>query len=59
VSCETGFGVANVREYLMSCAKERDWVYNPVVVSEKSPVERAEEAMKQAVMEKYFEELPY
>lgn len=24
-----------------------------------SPVERAEECMKQAIMEKYFEELPY
>jgi len=59
VSCETGFGVANVREYLMSQAKERPWVYNPTLVSEKSPVERAEEAMKQAIMEKFFEELPY
>lgn len=59
ISCETGFGVPNLREYLMSQAKERPWVYNPHVVSEKSPVERAEECMKQAIMEKYFEELPY
>ena len=59
VSCETGFGVANVREYLLSVAKERPWVYHKSLVSEKSPVERAEEAMKQAIMEKYFEELPY
>jgi hypothetical protein len=29
------------------------------MISEKSPVERAEEAMKQAVMEKYFQELPH
>lgn len=59
VSCETGFGVQNLKEYLISQAKEREWIYNPSLVSEKSPVERAEEAMKQAIMEKYFEELPY
>jgi hypothetical protein len=29
------------------------------MVSEKSPVERASEAMKQAVFEKYFKELPH
>jgi GTPase Era involved in 16S rRNA processing len=44
---------------LISQAKKREWIYNPSLVSEKSPVERAEEAMKQAIMEKYFEELPY
>lgn len=59
VSCETGFGVQNLKEYLISQAKKREWIYNPSLVSEKSPVERAEEAMKQAIMEKYFEELPY
>ena len=37
----------------------KPWAYDPNIISGKSPVERAEEAMKQAVMEKYFKELPY
>lgn len=59
VSCETGFGIDALREYLIDRATERPWLYEPNVVSEKSPVERAEEAMKQAVFEKYFHELPH
>ena len=44
---------------MLSCAVEREWMYDASMVSKKSPVERAEEAMKQAVFEKYFKELPH
>ena len=54
VSCETGFGVEAFREFLLNTAEERSWTYDPSMVSNKSPVEWAEEALKQAVMEKYF-----
>lgn len=46
VSCETGFGVENLRQYLIENSMLRPWRYDPKMVSEKSPVERAEEAMK-------------
>jgi GTPase Era involved in 16S rRNA processing len=46
VSCETGFGIEALKEYMISNALPRDWMYDPSMVSKKSPVERAEEAMK-------------
>lgn len=49
----------SLREYLLEQARERPWVYDQRMVSDKSPVEWAEEALKQALMEKYFQELPY
>lgn len=54
ISCETGYGIDNLREFLLHNSMQRPWRYDPRMISEKSPVERAEEAMKQAVMEKYF-----
>lgn len=59
VSCETGFGIEAFKEYLLESAKEQTWRYDPSMVSSKSPVEWAEEALKQACMEKYFQEIPY
>ena len=59
VSCETGYGIQSLRSYLLENSLLRPWRYDPKMICEKSPVERAEEAMKQAVMEKYFEEMPY
>ena len=59
LSCTTGFGVEALREYLMEQAKVRPWKYDPRMVCDKSPVEWAEEALKQAIMEKYFKEIPY
>ena len=43
----------------MDQAMERPWQYDERMVSSKSPVEWAEEALKQALMEKYFQEIPY
>ena len=59
LSCETGFGVEALREYLMEQAKVKPWKYDQRMISDKSPVEWAEEALKQAIMEKYFKEIPY
>ena len=54
LSCETGFGVESLREYLMEQALERRWTYDERMICDKSPIEWAEEALKQALMEKYF-----
>lgn len=59
VSAQTGFGMDVLRQYLLSRAKPRLWTYHPEVKSTQSEVEKAEEAMKQAIFEKFFEELPY
>ena len=59
ISCETGFGVEALREYLIEQAPERPWIYDPSMISTKSPVEWAEEALKTAIMEKFFREMPY
>lgn len=59
VSAQTGFGMDILREYLLSRAKPRNWVYHPEIKSTQSEVDKAEEAMKQAIFEKFFEELPY
>lgn len=59
LSCETGFGVEALREYLMEQAKVKPWKYDQRMITDKSPVEWAEEALKQAIMEKYFKEIPY
>ena len=40
-------------------APERPWLYDPCMISTKSPVEWAEEALKTAIMEKFFREMPY
>jgi GTP-binding protein Era len=59
ISCETGFGVENFRQYLLEQAISKPWRFDPRMISEKSPVEHAEEAMKQAIHEKCFQEIPY
>ena len=46
VSCETGFGIDGLRDYLENRAVEKPWQYDPRVVSTLTPVERAEDAMK-------------
>lgn len=59
VSCETGFGVEALRQHLVERAEHRPWRYHPNQTSTMSEVSKAEEAMKQAIMEKFFKELPY
>ena len=59
VSATTGFGMQTLREYLLSKAKPRSWEFHPDLKSKDSEVEKAEEAMKQSIFEKFFEELPY
>ena len=59
ISCETRFGIPMLKEYLLSRAEERPWRYHPVQTSTKSEVMKAEEALKQAIMEKFFKEIPY
>ena len=46
VSCETGYGISELRQYLQEKATVRPWAFDPRIVSTQSPVERAEDAMK-------------
>ena len=48
-----------LKSFLLSKAKPRKWEYHPEMRSKHSEVEKAEEAMKQAVYEKFFKEIPY
>ena len=59
VSCNTGFGIPALMEYLVQRAEMRPWRYHPNQTSTKSEVKKAEEALKQAIMERYFREIPY
>jgi GTP-binding protein Era len=59
VSATTGFGMNTLRDYLLSRAKPRKWEVHPEQRSKDSEIDKAEEAMKQAIFEKFFEELPY
>ena len=59
LSCETGYGVEALREYLLEQAVARPWSHDERMISDKSPVEWAEEALKQAMMERYFHEIPH
>mmetsp|Transcript_32759 Transcript_32759/g.50013 ORF Transcript_32759/g.50013 Transcript_32759/m.50013 type:complete len:88 (+) Transcript_32759:84-347(+) len=38
VSCESGFGLDALKEYLIDRAENRDWQYHPMQVSTKSEV---------------------
>mmetsp|Transcript_17539 Transcript_17539/g.29587 ORF Transcript_17539/g.29587 Transcript_17539/m.29587 type:complete len:304 (+) Transcript_17539:458-1369(+) len=59
VSCQTGFGLPALRNFLIERAPLRPWRTNPSVVTFQSEVMRAEDFLKQAIMEKFFDEIPY
>ncbi|CDW81315.1 gtpase era [Stylonychia lemnae] len=59
VSAQTGFGMDQLRNYLMSKAKDKPWQYHPEQKSKQSEVDKVEESMKQAIFEKFFKEIPY
>jgi GTPase Era involved in 16S rRNA processing len=46
VSASTGFGMQQLRDYLLSRAKPRSWVFHPEMTSNQSEVDKIEEAMK-------------
>jgi len=54
VSCETGFGIDALKEFLIQKGHLRPWRYHPQQVSTFSEVQKAEQAIKQAIMEKFF-----
>jgi GTPase len=54
VSATTGFGMQQLRDYMLSRAKPRVWQFHPEMRSTQSEVDKAEESMKQAIFEKFF-----
>ena len=59
VSCETGFGLDAVREFIIDRSPLRPWKYYPTLNSTQSEVQKAEECLKQVIMEWFFREMPY
>jgi GTP-binding protein Era len=59
VSCNTGYGIEGLKEYLKSKAIRRNWRYHPEVKSTQSEVEKCEEILKQIIFNRFYEELPY
>ena len=54
VSCKTGFGLEALVEFMVERSNLRTWRYHPNQTTTRSEVGKAEEALKQAVMEKFF-----
>ena len=46
VSAQTGFGMQQLRDYLLSRSKPRKWEFHPEMRSTQSEIDKAEEAMK-------------
>lgn len=59
VSALTGFGMDELKKYLLGNAKNRPWEYHPNTKSTQSEVEKVGEILRQEIFKKYFEELPF
>lgn len=58
-SCETGYGIEALREFLLKEAKKDQWFYNPEAKSEMTDLERIEEIFKSLIFERMHYELPF
>jgi GTP-binding protein Era len=59
VSCETGYGLPSLVEYLKSEAHRRPWRYHPEVTSTQSDKEKCEEILKGIIFNRFYKEFPY
>lgn len=59
VSCETGYGVKELKEYLQSQSMRRVWKHHPSFKSTLSEVKKLENALKQNIFMRTFKEVPY
>jgi GTP-binding protein Era len=59
VSCETGYGLENLKNYLKSDAQRRPWRYHPDVSSTLSEKEKCEEILKGIIFNRFYKEIPY
>ena len=59
VSCSTGYGLVELKKYLLESAYRRPYEYSPAHKSMQSEVEKAEEILSQTIYSLYFKELPH
>lgn len=59
VSAETGFGLRDLKEYLLDQAKRRPWKHHPETTTSLSEVERCEQIMTAVIFGRFFKEIPY
>ena len=58
-SCETGYGIKELKQYLESECYNSPWLYPPALKTTLSDVDKLEEVMKAAIFNRFFHEIPY
>lgn len=59
VSCETGYGIDNLKNYLKNESLRRPWKYHPEVKSTLSDEEKCEEVFRGLIFNRLYQEIPY
>ncbi|XP_033099789.1 GTPase Era, mitochondrial-like [Anneissia japonica] len=59
VSAKSGDGVQELKDFLMESAKPEEWEYHKIVVTDLSPMEILEEAVREQLLECLPQEIPY
>lgn len=59
ISCETGYGIENLKGYLKQESFRRPWKYHPSVTSTLSETEKMEQIIRQNVFKRTYKEVPY
>lgn len=58
-SCETGYGINDLKKYLEAECYNSPWQYHPEVKTSQSDADKFEEVMRAAIFQRFFHELPY
>ena len=58
-SCETGYGIDQLKTFLENEAVSDQWMYNPNIKTDMTEVERIEEIFKSIIYERMHYELPF
>lgn len=59
VSCETGYGILNLLNYLKSESVRRPWKFHPELKSAQSDQEKCEEILRSLLFNRFYKEVPY
>lgn len=59
ISAQDGTGVDDLRDFLLSCAQPRPWIFSPKVVTDQNPEEIALMTVREKFLEQFKEEIPY
>ena len=59
VSCETDFGIDELKNYLEAEALRRPWRYHPDILTNQTEVEKVEQVLKHILYNRFYKEIPY